>query len=104
MGMEKSHRKPRSKFTVALVPGGGYAVLDPKGERVAMRPRRDNAEMACAAHQQIADREAKRMQRPCLCCGAGFLSAGVHNRLCGSCRGRSAGEAEQRPYILAGRR
>lgn len=36
-------------------------------------------------------RRPPAQERPCMCCGAPFLSAGAHNRLCSSCRGQSAG-------------
>jgi hypothetical protein len=29
---------------------------------------------------------SKRGPRACLCCGHGFESEGIHNRMCGSCR------------------
>lgn len=36
-------------------------------------------------------RRQAAQERPCMCCGASFVSAGPHNRLCSSCRSRSAG-------------
>lgn len=35
-------------------------------------------------------RQARLRRRPCLTCGTVFQSEGAHNRLCLSCRGRSA--------------
>ncbi len=42
------------------------------------------------ARAQPRRRQAAQ-ERPCMCCGARFVSAGPHNRLCSACRGRSAG-------------
>lgn len=42
------------------------------------------------ARVQSRRRQAAQ-ERPCMCCGARFLSAGPHNRLCSACRGRSTG-------------
>lgn len=36
-------------------------------------------------------RRCAAQERPCMCCGKHFLSAGPHNRLCPSCRTRSTG-------------
>lgn len=29
--------------------------------------------------------------RPCMCCRQTFESEGIHNRLCGNCRGKNVG-------------
>jgi hypothetical protein len=36
-------------------------------------------------------RVATMRNRPCMCCGRGFLSEGPHNRLCGPCRLQPSG-------------
>lgn len=30
--------------------------------------------------------KARRMRRPCMCCGTSFKSEGIHNRLCKTCK------------------
>jgi hypothetical protein len=34
--------------------------------------------------------QSKRGLRACLCCGLGFESEGIHNRMCGRCRLRAS--------------
>lgn len=77
-----------SRFRTEFRPGRGWVVLDPAGRAASdPTPFRQIARRACAALQAEADRLAKRGPRPCLCCGREFASAGIHNRLCGQCRG-----------------
>lgn len=36
------------------------------------------------------ERAEKRTRRNCMCCGTPFMSEGIHNRLCATCRGVGA--------------
>ena len=42
-------------------------------------------ELAEGAIERIK-RRARRVTRPCMCCGQPFESEGIHNRMCGGCR------------------
>lgn len=67
----------------------GWAVFDETGAAVSAVCRgRDIALTQRDRLQCEADRRAQSRQRPCMCCGASFLSEGVQNRLCGGCRVR----------------
>lgn len=91
----------RAEFTVELVRGQGYVVLDQKRTRLTEpSPFRVVAERARDAFQRAADKRAKRGPRPCMNCKATFDSEGIHNRLCKTCRGhRDAIGEPQRPFI-----
>ena len=81
---------PAHRFEVQRLPGG-YVVLDPKGQMVtgSRTAFRAQAEQMRAKLQREDDCQAKRMNRHCLCCGKVFQSAGIHNRMCDSCRRQS---------------
>lgn len=42
-----------------------------------------------------AARDGGPRRRPCLCCGRNFQSAGIHNRLCGTCGESARGLSRQ---------
>ena len=69
-------------------PVRGYFVVDPEG-RVASGAygNRDLAAARAYSLQRQADAAARRGPRACLCCGSVFESEGIHNRMCGPCRG-----------------
>lgn len=46
------------------------------------------ADERCQRMNLEAARELRLLRRACLCCGAGFMSEGAHNRLCDRCRRR----------------
>ena len=92
--------KPSPAYAVRRYGHDGWAVVGPRGLRVgAIVADHAAAEARRAALQAEADAKAKRGTRACLCCGASFVSQGIHNRLCTPCRGRDAGDEAQRPYI-----
>lgn len=68
----------------------GWAVYDATGARVSgVYGSRDQAftrrdDMNAAAARRVAERRI-----PCMCCKTDFLSKGIQNRLCDSCRGTS---------------
>ena len=70
----------------------GWVVIDPAG-RIARDGGNSmaEAEQAAARLQRAADCKVKVGPRACLCCGQTFESAGLHNRLCTSCRSRGDG-------------
>ena len=66
----------------------GWAVYDDAGSRVSeVYNDPNNARTVRDRMQRQADRQALKTTRPCLCCGTRFESEGIHNRLCGHCRG-----------------
>jgi hypothetical protein len=76
-----------AKFAVRYVKGMGYAVFDPEGERAScFFHHHDLADARRLDMQAERDAALKRKQRPCMCCGRPFMSQGIHNRLCDSCR------------------
>lgn len=78
--------KPSHRYALKPILGG-YVVIDPDGGHASRLIRfRPEADQLRAKLQRKADAKAKRGPRPCLCCGASFVSEGVHNRLCGGCR------------------
>ncbi len=90
MGKDCNLPKPQpGKFTVEHRAGRGWLVIGPDGAVVAGPfGGKDNALTNCVARQRAADLAAKRMVRPCMCCGHPFMSEGIHNRLCTPCRSR----------------
>jgi len=89
-------------YQVQLLSGIGYVVLAPSGQviRDSQTPFRLRAEQQRDALQREADLKAKRFDRPCLCCGRVFPSAGIHNRMCDVCRRQSFALAdESRPSL-----
>jgi hypothetical protein len=84
--------KPRTpQFRVRREYGKGYVVVDKDGAHVSVvHGARDCAQTVCDNMTAAFMAKAKRKDRPCLSCGTVFRSDGVHNRLCGICRHRSA--------------
>ncbi|PZQ99902.1 MAG: hypothetical protein DI533_04530 [Cereibacter sphaeroides] len=65
--------------------GQGWTVYH-KGERIGrIYNQQASAYAAIKGIKRRLDRARARM-RPCLCCGRGFASQGIHNRLCEPCR------------------
>jgi hypothetical protein len=93
------HTKPRpARYQVEFLPGHGYYVIDPDGKRASIYTlSRVMAEQWCDTKQRAADAARKRIDRPCLCCGAIFASEGIHNRMCNACRTRPSND-EAAPF------
>lgn len=92
MGNQHVAKPHAHGFDLEYQTGRGWFVIDPEGVRQAGPFQCDNkALMSLEARQRAADMAAKRMLRPCMCCGAEFHSEGIHNRLCGPCRLKSDG-------------
>lgn len=72
----------------------------PHGKSSSFRPQ---ADQHCAELQREADKVAKRGPRACMCCKAEFYSEGIHNRMCGRCRGFGESDQPQRPAVPARR-
>lgn len=65
---------------------GEFRVVAIDGESPIF-PSRDEAAAWLEEHYaEVIDPSRRPRARDCLCCGAGFISAGFHNRLCGRCR------------------
>lgn len=77
--------KPAARHRVTVSRGAAF-VLDPAGERVWGPGAVALAERKCDLLNAAQDARARRGERPCLCCGETFLSAGIHNRMCNRCR------------------
>lgn len=75
------------KYTVSRH-AQGWAVYDDAAARVSSVCASQDAALTIRDQmQRQADRQVLKVVRPCLCCGASFDSEGIHNRLCGHCRG-----------------
>ena len=93
--------KFQGRYEVRHVRQNGYAVADPDGQIVTeWHMFRPAAERQRIELQVQADHAKKRIKRACMCCGSGFDSEGIHNRLCLTCRHRSA---EAAPHGVASR-
>ena len=75
-------------FSVRARPDG-FHVFDRQNRQIA-GPYLNKGRAVTRAKQLVAkmERRAAKTQRPCMCCGKTFESAGKHNRLCSNC-GRS---------------
>ena len=98
MGTE-NHSKPGfSRFRVEYAPMFGWFVADPNGKRVSgYSQSKAWAHEHCVQKQEAHDAASKRRVRPCLRCGAGFQSEGIHNRMCNRCR-NCASNDEASPF------
>jgi hypothetical protein len=94
MGQDCNKPKPSlSRHRAEFLPGRGYYVADPDGRRVSgFYHSEDVALNMCATIQADADAASKRKRRPCMCCGAEFMSEGIHNRMCDGCRRRASND------------
>ena len=88
--MSACYSKPgAARYTVQRL-NNAYAVLTPEGRSAEVGIAfKAEAERRRDALQRLADQAAKRGPRACMCCGNGFPSDGVHNRLCDGCRRRN---------------
>lgn len=68
----------------------GYGIVSPSGKLLTARyGSKTQAETRIDALENEARREGHK-RRPCITCGASFLSEGAHNRMCNGCRSHSA--------------
>jgi len=67
---------------------GKHVVVSPEGRRVWGPGTQAIAQAKRDALQADQDAAKKRGPRACLCCGKGFQSEGIHNRMCDGCRRR----------------
>ena len=89
MSLNFLSRPGAGRFTVQLVKNdrSRFAVFDPDDRQVSdVFPSRGAANVERDRLQRAKDAQSKRGKRACLCCGAGFQSAGIHNRMCDGCR------------------
>lgn len=78
-----------ARYRIEYLSRAGYVIHAPDGRHIGKPFRcRELAKERCDALQAEADRKAKRGPRACMSCGHTFFSEGIHNRLCGHCRGR----------------
>lgn len=84
-----------ARFRVQFSHGCHYVVVDPSGAHVGAPTSKHCAE----ERAERLNAGAKRGPRACLCCGKGFESEGIHNRLCALCRTRDDALV---PYGYAG--
>jgi hypothetical protein len=103
MGVAVEYGKPKAaRWSIGYVPRKGYRLVDPAGvPQRAFYGSPERAQTACDAAQARTDAKLKRGTRTCLCCRSPFESEGIHNRMCGRCRGQSADGWN--PYGLAPR-
>lgn len=91
----------RARFHIAPRAHGRWVLIGPDGRIQASFRVRDHAMTARDHAQARADAAAKWITRDCMCCRKPFMSEGVHNRLCGSCRNQNTDGWN--PYGLAPR-
>lgn len=86
-----------------VVPAGDdvFEVRRPDGVLHGTYTSRSQAAGIVGIRQKEADRAARRMTRPCMCCQRPFQSEGIHNRMCATCRPR--GSDGHNPYGIAPR-
>ena len=90
MATENHCAPARARFRVEYIPGRGFVVVDPDGNRAAnFYAQEAHALTARDGAQKAWDAKHGRKARPCLCCGKTFGSEGNHNRLCAPCRAKS---------------
>ena len=68
---------------------GAYYVVAPSGRRLSAAI--GSLDVAKTTLENM-HRRATRRHRECICCGAGFMSEGNHNRMCPKCRGADDGD------------
>lgn len=98
-------RAPR--FTVVSHGARAWAVADAMGVIVqgSVTRFRQVADRRRDELQREDDRKHQRGERSCMCCGAVFMSQGIHNRLCPHCRIRATALPEAaRPQLPRGGR
>ncbi len=77
-----------SVFNVSRL-GEGYAIFDRDGVCISGVFSNQHVAEASVDHRLF---QLKKSRRNCLCCGEEFDSYGKQNRMCGSCRERTAEE------------
>ncbi|NJS39823.1 MAG: hypothetical protein HC783_13310 [Rhodobacteraceae bacterium] len=90
-----------AKWAVEPRPGGTFNVRAPDGSLYGTYGTLNQAASIVGIRQKEDDAAARRMTRSCMCCKALFESEGIHNRLCGRCRG--LGEGGWNPHAVAPR-
>lgn len=100
MGVDniKFSKPERAKWLVVHRAADKHVVYRPDG---AIHGIYETAKAAQATRQHKQAQDDERLgkkERPCLCCQRAFLSDGIHNRLCDTCR-RQGGELV--PYGIA---
>lgn len=94
---DKAHNLPKpgfARYRAEYDPATSrFFVVDPEGCRVWGPGAQALAEIKRDALQAVLDTAAKRGPRKCLCCGKGFASEGIHNRMCDPCRARGGRDA-----------
>ncbi len=92
-GDNHAFAKPgNAKWTVEPRSSGVFNVRAPDGSIYGTYENRTMAEGVRGTLQRRDDLAARKTTRPCMCCQKPFESEGIHNRMCGSCRPRSADE------------
>lgn len=80
-----------ARWTTRFAPGHGHLVIDPQGKVYGVYHSDGDAQTCRDGQQARADAAAKRIERPCISCGAVFLSEGIHNRMGPCCRNKPGG-------------
>lgn len=65
-----------------------FVIYRPDGSIYGECATLSQAAATVSSLQKQDDERARKVIRPCLCCGDKFLSEGIHNRMCDDCRHR----------------
>lgn len=93
-----TYAKPENvpEYQAEYAKGTGWRVVNRKGEvSTEVFASKNAAQTAARMRNAAFNKDKKKIERPCLCCGTKFMSAGIGNRLCNRCR--AAGTAEAMP-------
>lgn len=88
MGFLKEAKPAKMKWRTVCRGDELFEVRTPNGELYGTFPTLNQAASIVGRRQKEDDERARRMKRPCMCCGHAFMSEGIHNRMCDLCRHR----------------
>lgn len=102
MGIDniKLSKPEHAKWQVVERAEDKFVVYAPDGQVHGTYATKSQAAGIAGRWKKEADEAARKMVRPCICCGTDFDSQGIHNRLCCICRHRDGG---QNPHGIAPR-
>ncbi len=104
MGFLKETTPANSRWRVVRRGEDHYRVYCPDNSIYGDYKSLSQAASIVGRRNKEDDLAAKRMVRPCMCCGHNFPSEGIHNRMCDPCRHRDVAPDPVRQVAIAVRR